>query len=507
MSEYLKVGVSSTRYLYDQNPVTGQPVTGNVAASYTVQVTKDGTGNQSTAGITGPTEVSAVNNAGVYALSISGSTAFLAATGVYEIKVFRTADLSLVWNETIIVTSDGTGAGTYGIASFTPTASNGRVMSGGVPLSGATILILQPNGTTPYDQQTSDASGLWPTVFFNTNGVYIVNVSKPGYTSTTGTITVVGATATGPAADLSLTAISIGSTILVSSLMSYVRRVMLDASGTKSDTIVLEVINEAAEMVFMEMQWPFWNRPGVIELLPPYTTGTLTLTSGSAVVTFAGATLPAWVDAGCDLFVPSTNSWYRIATRDSNTQVTIRDSYNNTTTASLGFSISRNRMALPATCARTNDLLFGPNWPYSPKMVSAASIEMQKDLWQQANSSTLLWAVEQNYITVWPPPLEYRRCNFMYFHKPVQVASGDTLDYPAQQLLLLRRALDYCASLRGATTAETRTAAKKAYDDAKGQALSWDQTTTNIAPSGADGPFAPGAGGGYLDWMGTVTTL
>jgi len=505
MSEYLKIGVTATRYIYDQNAITGQPVTGNTSANYTVQIVKTGTGNQATTGVTGPTEVDATNNAGVYSLSISGSTGFISATGVYELKIFRTADLTLVWNETLWVTSDGTGAGTFGAASFTASASDGRIMSGGSPLSGATITILTPSATI-YTQLTSGATGLWGPVYFNTNGTYSIQVQKTGYTTTTGSIVVSGAVATGPAADLTITAVSTGSTLLVSTLMAYVRRVMLDASGSKSDTIVLETINEAAEMVFMEMQWPHWNRRGVIELLAPHTTGTLTLTAASAVVTFTSATLPSWVDAGCDIFITSTGQWFTISTRDSSSQVTITDTYNGTTTATLAFSLARIRMALPATCARTNDLLFGAQWPYKPQMVSAAKLEMMKDAWQTSDTYTSMWAIETNYICVWPPPSTYQRINFMYFHKPVQVTSGsDTLDYPSEQVLLLRRALDYCASLRGSTTAESRAEARKAYDLAKGQALSWDRTTTSMSPENSSGfgtnvPFG-------LGFLGDVTTL
>lgn len=502
-SVYLKVGVTAYVYMYDQNAITGQPATGQ-NGNYTVQVTLNGTGNQSTTGVTGPTEVDATNNAGLYAITVSGSTGFVSATGVYELKVFRTADLTLVWNETLIVTSDGTGAGTFGSASFTAVAANGRVVVGGVALSGATVTITTPAATI-YTQLTSDASGLWGPVYFNTAGTYNLQVQKVGYTTTTGTIVVVGSVATGPGADLTLVAVTTGSTLLVSTLMSYCRRVMLDASGTKSDTLILEVVNEAAEMVFMEMQWPHWNKRGVIELLAPYTTGTLTLTTASATVTFAGSTLPAWVDAGCDIFIASTGQWFTVSTRDSSSQVTISDSYNGTTTASLSFVLSRIRMALPATCARTNDLLFGAQWPYKPQMVSAAKLEMMKDAWQTTDSYTCMWAIEQNYICVWPPPAAYARVNFMYFGKPVQVTSGsDTLDYPAEQQLLLKRALDYCASLRGSTTAESRTEARKAYDLAKAQALSWDRTTTSMSPEGIGGTGGSTPFG--LDWLGSVTS-
>lgn len=499
--QYLKVGTSGRVYLYYQNPTTGAPVTGVVAGSFTLQITKEGTGNQATTGCTGPTEVDATNNAGVYSIAVSGSTGFLAATGTYQFKVFLTADNTLVWNGTVRVTSDGTGAGTYGAASFTAVASNGRVMSGGVPLAAATVRILTPAGAL-YVETTSDASGLWGPVYFNTNGTYAVYVQKTGYTITSGTIIVSGSTATGPGADLTITATSTGSTVLVSTLMAYCRRVMLDSSGSESDVLALEIINEAAETIFMESQNPYWNKVGVIELMAAYTTGTLTLTNASAAVTFTG-TLPSWVDAGSDLFITSLGTWYRVLTRDSNTQVTLTDSYNGTTTASLAFSLAKTRYVLPSTCARTNDLLFGAQWPYSPTMISAARLEMMKDQWQATGSAPAVTAIEKDYLCVWPPPNEYRRCNFMYFGKPAQVTSGsDTLDFPADQVLLLRRAIDYCASLRGATTAETRALAKKEYDTALSKALAWDKTTTNITPETMPGWATNNTG---PSWLGSVS--
>jgi len=503
---YLKVGVTGTRYFYDQNPITGLPVTGNTSASYTVQLVKTGTGGQSTTGITGPTEVSAGSNAGVYSLSISGTTGFLAATGVYELKIFRVADLTLVWNETIIVTSDGTGAGTYGIASFTATASNGRVVVGGVALAGATVLIQTAAGVI-YSMTTSSATGLWGPVFFDADGTYTVYAYKTGYTTTSGTIVVAGAVATGPGADLTIVGASSGSTVLVSTLQSYVRRVMLDAIGSKSDTLTLEVINEAAEMVFMEAQSPYWQKIGVIELLAPYETGTLTLTAGSAVVTFSGSTIPSWVGAGSDLFIPSLGNWYRISTNDSSSQVTVTDAYNGTTTASLAFMIAKVRYTLPTGCARTNDLLFGTLWPYATRMTSAARLEMLKDAWQTSDAITSSWAIEKDYLCVWPPPKQYRRVNFLYFGKPAQVTSGsDTLDWPAEQVLLLRRAIDLCAALRGSTVSGGIEAARKTYNETKAIALAWDKTTAQVEPESVMNGFGSD-GFNSLGWGGAVTTV
>lgn len=506
MTQYYKLATNQVLYFFYQNPVTGAPETGVAAGSFTVQIVKTGTGNQATTGITGPTEVDATNNPGVYKLTCSGSTSFLSAVGSYQLRVFVTASVANTWSDSLIVNTTGTGAGTLGTVSFTATASNGRVVVAGVPLAGATVRIVTAasNELTSF---TTDASGLWGPVWFDTDGTYTVYATKSGYSTTSGTIVVSGSAtiATGPGADLTIAVSSAGSTVLVSTLMSFVRRIMLDASGTKSDTIILEIINEAAERIFMETQSPYWQKVGGIDLLAPYTTGTLTLTNASATVTFSGSTLPSWVDAGCDLFITSLGNWYRISSRDSATQVTIAYTYNGTTTASLQFSISKNRYALPTGCARTNDLLFGTTWPYATRMTSAAKLEMLKDSWQETGSSTMVWAIEKDYICVWPSPTAAAHVNFLYFGKPAQVTSGsDTLDFPAEQLLWLRAALTLGAAERGATVAGGVEAARTSYKEAMSLALQWDKTSAQITPESSSGLFG---GSDYQNFAGTVTDL
>jgi hypothetical protein len=506
MSDYYKVGISQTLYIYHQNSSTGAPITGAVAGDFTIQLVKNGTGNQSTTGIVGPTEVDASNNPGVYKIVCSGTTSFLSVTGTYELKVYLTANSAYVWNESFIVNNTGTGAGTLGTVSFTAVASNGRVVVGGVALAGATVLVLTPAGAI-YTSTVSDASGLWGPIYFDTDGTYPVYVFKTGYSTTNSTIVISGTAtiATGPGADMSIALVSAASTILVSTLQSFVRRIMLDASGTKSDTIILEIINEAAERIFMETQSPYWQKVGAIDLLAPYSTGTLTLTNASATVTFSGSSIPSWVDAGCDIFIPSLGSWYRISTNDSSSQVTIAYTYNGTTTAGLAFSISKVRYQLPVGCARTNDLMFGTLWPYITRMTSAAKLEMLKDTWQSTNAVAMVWAIEKDYICVWPPPSQAQHVNFLYFGKPAQVTTGsDTLDFPAEQVLWLRAALVLGAAERGSTVIGTVEAARTSYKEAKAIALQWDKTTAQTEPEGDNGLFS---GDGYANWAGSVTTI
>jgi len=211
-NEYFKVGnsIADDFYLIDS---TAAPVTGKVQANFTFDLTKNGTGNQSTTGIT-LTEVSAATDPGVYHLDISGSTGFPAATGTYLLKIFVTADSTQVVVATYRVNSDGTGAGTIGPVSFTATAADGRITDGASALSGATVLIKRSTGVN-YTSFTSSATGVWGPAYFTEADTYTLSVFKSGYsTSNTGTITVTAtpaSSAVGPLADLALTVSSSGS--------------------------------------------------------------------------------------------------------------------------------------------------------------------------------------------------------------------------------------------------------------------------------------------------------
>lgn len=487
--EYAKVGTIFYLPFYYQNSVTGAPVTGAVSGDFTLQISKNGVGNQSTTGTT-ISEIDATNQPGSYLITCAANS-FVAATGSYEVKIFLTADTTVAWTMTVRVTSDGTGAGTWGAASFTATAANGRVMVGATPLEGATLYIVYANGTV-YLEETSDSSGLWGPVWFPANGTYTVYVQKSGYTTTSGTITVSGSTATGPGTDLTVAVSSTTSTVLVSTLLGYLSRQFIDATGTQFLTIGLEVINEAAEMLSMERQWPYYESYGGIQIQPAYTTGTVTLTNGSATATFSSATLPTWAASG-QIFVSGV--WVPVSTRDSSSQVTLAYAWGGDTVTS-AFTLAQIRYALPVDCARIDRFMQGSQSAFLGEHTSAAQIEALKDAWGDQSPGVVYWAVEKNFLVIYPLPQNEQHINLLYYRKPAQVTSGsDTLDWDAGQNLVLRRALDYIAAARGATVygsdgearANAVRAAKQAYEAALEVAWSWDKTAAN-PPSV---PYAP----------------
>lgn len=484
--------VGSTLYIRFLYPDTATAMkTGRLSANFALKIDKNGTGNQATTGCTF-SEVDATNNPGEYLYTCSGATSFAAATGSYGVEVYDTSDFTKLWGGSFLITSDGTPAGSWGDASFTAVASNGRIYDGSAAVSGATIYIVDSTNAL-WVKTTSDASGLWGPVYFNASGTYTVYAQKTGYTTTSGTITVAASVATGPGTDLTITLSSTASTLLVSTLQGYVRRAMEDRTGTVSDTVILEVINEAVELISMERQWDYYHTRGAVNLQTAYSTGTIALTNNATTCVLTGGTWPSWAASG-EIF--ADNNWVEVSTRNSTTSLTLAQPWGNATNLTSTYTLGQIRYTLPVDCARISNTMMGMDWPWS-RSTSAAHIEAIKDSWTVTDPNMTLWAVEKGFLVVWPVPSTTRQVNLLYFRKPTAVSSGsDTLDWDATQVLLLRRAIDYvCAGRRGADSDEKVQAmrfAKANYDDALSKAWNWDKTAAD--PNTNDGGSMYGYG-------------
>lgn len=490
-TSYHKLG--STAYIQFRVPSTVSSFsTGLTSGDCVIDIIKGSTGNQATTGCVF-SEPDATNNPGGYVYTCSGTTSFVAATGEYAVTVYLTANKLKVFSTTLFVTSDGTGAGTWGDAVFTATASDGRVMSGGSPLEAATIKVVNSSGVIWY-QTTTDASGLWGPVYFNTNGTYTIYVQKAGYTATSGTITVAGLVATGPGADLTVSQTSTASTLLASSLLGFIKRSNQDRSSSLADTEAIEILNDAVDMIAMERQWDYYHTRGAIQIRSNYDTGTVAITNGSTTLTLSGGTWPSWAASG-EIYIDGT--WVVVETRTSNSQVELVDPWGNDDVTAASYNLFQFRYALPTDCIRISDTLFGNQWPFIGQPTSAAMIESLKDAWQSMNSQPFRWAIEGGYICLWPVPEENRNVNLLYFRRPTPVASSsDPIDWDSQHPFLLRRAIEYVVALRRKADSDEKikaiSAAKKAYEDALSTCYSWDKTAADPGSQslGSVGPFA-----------------
>lgn len=490
MLDYWKIGTALRDEIVYLNKVTFAGVTGKVQGDFTIKLTKNGVGNQATTGIT-ILETDAVNTPGVYSILVSGTTGFVAATGEYTLRIFDTASPGYAWESTYVVTSDGTGEGTLGSASFTSVSGNGRITDGTSAISGATVYIRDPSGVL-YAALTSDAAGLWGPVYLNRDGTFTVYAQRAGYSVVSATIVVSGTTATGPAIDIALAAVATGSGLTLSELMSYGRRMVRDSSGAKADADIKGCVNDSLGMIAREQLWPWYQREGRFTLRPSYSTGTLTLTNASAVVTLVGGTFPTWLAANDSLEI--NGQWHKILTRDSGAQVTLLTAWAEASASLVTFVAFRDEYTLPTDCLRFGRLFPGETWSYGGAPTSYEDVLRAKSGWLGGQRYPASWAIHKNYITVWPYSDTTVGTPFFYYIKPATLANvSDEADWDTSHLELLQRAIDYQLAIRfGATVSGDSAVCYARYQAALAKARPADKTQAkNNNPLGGNpNPFS-----------------
>lgn len=458
---YVKVGTTVIDY-FDHTTAS------LLDAAFTKEVDKDGV-NVSNAGIT----VTYIGGQR-YSISVSGTAGPPAAAGQYNVTVYVTASPNDRWTAIYRVTNDGTPAGTTGSASFTATASDGRVTDGASPLAGATVYINRPSGGGLYAALTSDASGLWGPVYFDGNGTWPITVQRSGYTIAGGNITVSGATATGPGTDLALSAAaSTGYTL--SSQLAYARRMYRDRTGNKTDTELTQAVNDAALLLCSEHAWPWYHTVGRINIVATYSTGTVTLTNGSATVTLAGGTFPTWAASG-DLYINGMP--HSIATRVGDTEITLDNAWAEAT-VSTSFDLAQTNYDLPADCMKLDKITSTTDWVWGPDPVSRYTLEEARSRWRtSASQPARIWAIIRNQVCIWPMPSEAKMVNILYYRRPaVLVSALDEVDWDPNLPSLLRRAIDYQVSLRGDCVAGSKEDTYKVLREDLSRAVAQDRTS------------------------------
>lgn len=476
---YAKVGTAYRTGFNYRNKATFAGVTGKTDGSFTKKLTKNQTGNQSVTGIT-ISEPDATNNAGMYEVEVSTS-GFVAATGDYTLLIYDTASPEYAWEEHIIVTSDGTGEGSIGAASFTATASDGRVTDGSVALSGATVRIRNSLNTI-ISQFTSDSSGLWGPVYLD-NGTYTIDVQKSGYAAnSTKTIVVSAGVATGPAADVALAAASSTSGLTASDLWAYARRMARNANGTQADTEIKQAVNDALDMIAQERLWPYYKTHGEVSFADDYSTGTIAITQGSANVTLTTGTWPSNA-ASCKIRIGG--KVYRVSSRTSDSVIVLASAWAAASITGETYVLFQDEYTLPSDCMRIGALLPGSNWGMGVEPMGLDQILAAQQVSVSGSKYPTQWAVHAHGATakliVYPYPNEANILHFWYYRKPAALVNSlDEADWDAQHVQLLRRAIDYQMSLRYPETcvAGNPDATFQRYLSALARAVPNDKTTT-----------------------------
>jgi len=441
---YYKMGVLLEDDIFLNVSTTATGVTGE-AANFTMLLVKDGVGNQSTTGMT-ITEVSSTTNPGLYHLSCNPTTSFVASTGDYSLKISWNTSPIYSWEKTYRVNTTGLPTGTAGAARFDAALGDGRVTDGSSALEGATVYIQTP-ANKPYVSIQTDASGLW-SVNFPSDGTWPVEIQLAGYSILSSSILTSSSTATGPATDLALTAISTASGMLLSNLKTYARYQVRGNVGSSADGKIVAAINAAASSIAKAHKWSWLKTDGDFTFHPAYTTGTITLTNNDATVLFNDATVPSWATGTNAVKILYNGQMLRVASRTDSTHVELVTAWAGDTVTT-GYYLFQDEYELPADCLIFGRIFPGTGYGWNSDIISFESLRQYQNDNNFVTTVPTFTAVHNNKLVVWPAPSVSRNWPAIYQRQPaILVNNSDELDFDPLMLNLVNRAMDYQLALR-----------------------------------------------------------
>jgi hypothetical protein len=475
---YLAAGVAAQDGLIMQTPA-GTFTTGLVDANFTKKLSKGTTGNQSVSGIT-VTEVDATNNAGVYTVAIPAATV-PAANGAYTLLVYLTADPTFSFQQIYYVTTNGL-PGTIGTLSFTATAANGRVVDGaGAAVAGATVIFTK---TGYLSSVVTDASGLWTQYFDASFGAVTLTVVKSGYAQSTSSLTVGASSVTGPGADISISTVVNSGNIIAADLWAYARRQAFNKTGTQADTKIKQAVQDSLDRFAKSYSWNWYWRRGWLNINGAYSTGTITLTKGSANAVLAGGTWPTWAASGRIFY---GNQILDIASRTSGTTVVLSGTWNGATVAGATYKIFQEEYSLPVDHFEFGRFFEGQAWPYAPTPIPI------QEIWTRMNAfnigSQFAWAfgIHNGKIALAPYPSTDMSCSYTYRVRPATLVNdSDIVDLDPGAIECLRHLINYYIALYfGETVAGAAQACLDLYTESLERQIANDKQATQGAQAGS----------------------
>lgn len=191
--------------------------------------------------------------------------------------------------------------------------------------------------------------------------------------------------------------------------------------------------NEVQLELLSAAQWRHLEDDLTLPTTAPYSTGTASVTIGLTTVTFSGATIPAGA-AGQLLLLGGF--YYKIASRDSASQVTI-DSAAVATSTDATYQIVFNALTLPANFStpRIYEVTLQAAGGVTPLRYTTEHdlFEMDADE-SRALGQPYLFRYWAGGLILWPPPDAAYNVKVFYHREPSEMttASGDgvVLDWP-----------------------------------------------------------------------------
>lgn len=131
----------------------------------------------------------------------------------------------------------------------------------------------------------------------------------------------------------------------------------LDSTDTTSQTLVYRWINFVQQDLFSRWPWPWAYGREAIATIPDYSTSTVSVSNGSTTVTGASTVFTTTHGDGTYFIqFAGTNDFYNVASRTSNTSITLANAFQGTTLSGATFILRKFFYSLSSTTDEVLDV-------------------------------------------------------------------------------------------------------------------------------------------------------
>jgi hypothetical protein len=255
-----------------------------------------------------------------------------------------------------------------------------------------------------------------------------------------------------------------------------------------------DCVHDGLRRVYAAHAWSFLRPVADVTTTAPYATGTVTVVAG--VVTLAGGTFPSWAADGV---LKVSSQYYSVATRDSNTQITL-DSTSVTVAAGTSYQLARPEIPLDATfdsVANDSDLTYYPSpevW-YPPvrwrhdstiRQLEGNNPEFDRPVFYSVRTTTFDATVgSRKVLALYPTPDQAYTLRVPMILRPVLIDSVNI--YPIGGELLSQVILEACLAAAEHNFEERKHVHEDNYQQLIALAIRDDQERSAPTSLGPDG--------------------
>lgn len=280
-------------------------------------------------------------------------------------------------------------------------------------------------------------------------------------------------------------------------------------SGFSSDQEddINDCVHDGLYRVYTAHAWSFLRPVADVTTTAPYATGTITVTAG--VVTLTGGTFPTWAADGV---LKVSNQYYSVASRDSDTQLTL-DATSASVATAASYQLARPEIPLDAAfdaVANDSDLTYYPSpdtWHPPVKWRHDATIrqlegnnpEFDRPVFYSVRTVTFDATVgSRKVLAMYPTPDQAYTLRVPMILRPVLI--DDTNLYAIGGEVLSQVILEACLAAAEHNFEEREHVHEKRYKELIGLAIRDDQERSSPTSLGPDAPRGEGRRFGVVDY-------